>query len=192
MNKNLTFILVLLIVTALIMTTLLTTAIVCMVVSEDEHDAVESHEFLKESSKMKETEMMFEDSTYYKVTSEERELLAKLVHCEASICNMNCKYAVVSVVFNRLDSGKWGDTLTSVIYYKNAFTPATNGKIDKTTPSKSDYDAVDYVVANGPTVPTYVRYFRTDHDFNWNGYKNYTVIDNVYFGYLDNWQKGAW
>ena len=47
---------------------------------------------------------------YYIVTEEERYLLAKLVHSEASICSEECQRAVVSVVFNRLESGKWKKT----------------------------------------------------------------------------------
>ena len=44
----------------------------------------------------------------------------------------------------------------------------------------------DYVIQNGSTLPFYVRYFRADKDHSWTGYKNYTVIDNVYFGYFEN------
>lgn len=129
---------------------------------------------------------------YYDITEEERQLLARLVHCEASICGNECKYDVISVVFNRLEAGKWGNTLEEVIYYKNAFTPVSSGKLEQTTPTKADYAAVDYVVENGPTLPTYVRYFRTDYDFNWEGYQNYKVVDNVHFGYFEDWQRGAW
>lgn len=132
------------------------------------------------------------------ITAEEREMLARLVFLESSICSDDCQRAVASVVFNRLDSGRWrkdvnkdGEiTLYDIIYYPNAFTPA--GKIATTTPNQAAYDAVDYVLAHGITVPTYVRYFRTDYDFNWEGYENYTVIDNVYFGYFTDWENGAW
>lgn len=140
------------------------------------------------------------DYNYYEVTPEERHLLAKLAHSEGSICSEECQKDIVSVVFNRLESGKWrkdmnGDnkiTIYDIIYYPNAFTPATNGAIDRWEPTSKDYSAVDYVIKNGPTVPTEVRYFRTDYDFNWDSYENYKVIDNVYFGYFVDWQKGAW
>ena len=132
------------------------------------------------------------------ITVEEREMLARLVFLESSICSDDCQRAVASVVFNRLDSGRWrkdvnkdGEiTLYDIIYYPNAFTPA--GKIATTTPNQAAYDAVDYVLENGVTVPTYVRYFRTSYDFSWEGYENYTVIDNVYFGYFTDWENGAW
>lgn len=138
--------------------------------------------------------------TYYSVTPEERYLLAKLVHSEASIFSHECKVAVASVVFNRLNSGKWTKdvnndgliTIYDIIYYPNAFTPAVTGAIDKWEPTIEDYEAVDYVLTYGSMLPTEVRYFRTDYDFKWEHYKNYIVIDNVYFGYFENWQQGEW
>ena len=141
-----------------------------------------------------------EKNNYYDITSEERYLLAKLAHAEGSICSQECQEAIISVVFNRLESGKWKKdmnnddkiTIYDIIYYPNAFTPATNGAIDKWEPTAKDYAAVDAVVENGPTVPTYVRYFRASYDFSWEGYKNYMSLDNVYFGYFENWKQGAW
>ena len=137
---------------------------------------------------------------YYIVTAEERDMLATLVYLESSICSEDCQRAVASVIFNRLDSGRWkkdvnkdGEiTLYDIVYYPNAFSPAylIEDYKDKTT--QECYDAVDYVIQNGPTVPTYVRYFRTKYHFKWDGYKGYCDMDNVYFGYMIDWQKGAW
>lgn len=137
---------------------------------------------------------------YYIVTAEEREMLATLVYLESSICSEDCQRAVASVIFNRLDSGRWKKdvnkdskiTLYDIVYYPNAFSPAylIEDYKDKTT--QECYDAVDYVIQNGPTVPTYVRYFRTNYHFKWDGYKGYCDMDNVYFGYMIDWQKGAW
>lgn len=137
---------------------------------------------------------------YYIVTADEREMLATLVYLESSICSEDCQRAVASVIFNRLDSGKWKKdvnkdskiTLYDIVYYPNAFSPAylIEDYKDKTT--QECYDAVDYVIQNGPTVPTYVRYFRTNYHFKWDGYKGYCDMDNVYFGYMIDWQKGAW
>lgn len=137
---------------------------------------------------------------YYNITEEERDLLAKLVFLEASVCSDECKRDVISVVFNRLDSNKWkkdmnGDnviTISDIVYYPNAFTPVLYGMIDTCIPDNDCYSAVDYVVLNGPTVPTYVRYFRDNYDFDWAGYENYKSVDDVYFGFFTNWQKGEW
>lgn len=137
---------------------------------------------------------------YYKITPEERELLAKIVTLESSICSLECQKDVCSVIFNRLESNKWRKdmnednqiTLYDIIYYPNAFSPVLFGKMDDCKPCQSAYEAVDYVIENGPTVPTYVRYFRASYDFNWEGYKNYKTLDNVYFGYFSDWKNGAW
>ena len=140
------------------------------------------------------------NNKYYEVTEDEREMLAKIVTLESSTCSQECQKDVCSVIFNRLDSGKWKKdmnndnqiTLYDIIYYPNAFSPVLYGKMDDCIPCDSAYESVDYVIENGPTVPTYVRYFRASHDFNWKEYTNYKIIDNVYFGYFINWQEGVW
>lgn len=137
---------------------------------------------------------------YYTVSEEEREMLAKITYLEAGICGLECQKGIVSVIFNRLESGHWrkdmnGDgevTLYDIIYYPNAFTPAKPDKMAAATPSQSCYDAVDYVLQNGPTMPPQVRYFRASYHFKWNNYIPYCDMDNVYFGYLANWKIGEW
>lgn len=134
----------------------------------------------------------------YHITSEERDMLASLCTLEAGNCSMECKRAVVSVIFNRLQSRKWrkdvnGDgkiTLYDIVYYKNAFSPTS--RIVNTIGTKESYEAVDYVTRYGSTLPPEVRYFRDSYDFSWKNYKNYTIIDNIYFGYFENWRQGVW
>ena len=133
-----------------------------------------------------------EPAVYYSVTAEERELLAKLVYCEANTESVECQKAIVSVVFNQLESGKWGDTLEEVIYYGNNYSPVVFGLLDTAEPTATNYEAVDSVLENGPTLPTYVRYFRADYHHKWKGYKGYKTIDNVYFGYFEDWENGVW
>ena len=60
-------------------------------------------------------------------------------------------------------------TLYDIVYYPNAFTPAYRIEDYKDKTPQKCYDAVDYVIQNGPTVPTYVRYFRTNYHFNVDG-----------------------
>lgn len=133
-----------------------------------------------------------EKQMYYSVTTEERLLIAQLVYREANTESLECQKAIVSVLFNRLACGKWGDTIEEVIYYKNAFTPATMGLLEGVEPTKTNYEAVDYVLENGPTLPTYVRYFRANYHHTWSGYEGYIAIDHTYFGYFTDWQNGAW
>lgn len=123
------------------------------------------------------------EPTYiYNITSEEREMLARLVYCEANIESAECQRAVVSVVINRWYSGKWGHTLGEVVYSPYQFTPAN--LLYKTTPTEQNYAAVDFVLKNGCTLPSYVLYFRADYDFGWEGYKPYVKIDSTCFGYF--------
>lgn len=141
-----------------------------------------------------------EQSTYYNVTAEERDMLATLCYLEAGGCSQECQRLVISVVFNRLDSGRWKKdvnndgkiTLYDIVYYPNAFSPAKLISKYHSKTTQSCYDAVDYIIENGPACPNYVRYFRADHDFDWDNYRSYTSIDNTYFGYLETWEQGAW
>ena len=118
----------------------------------------------------------------YHITSAEREMLARLVYREANVESIECQKAVVSVVINRLHSGDWGNTLKHVIDAPNQFSPAD--LLWQTTPTEKNYQAVDEVLKDGVTLPSYVLYFRADYHFNWNGYKPYTQIDKTFFGYM--------
>ena len=144
-----------------------------------------------------------EKSAHYTVTSAERELLAKIVYLESSVCSLDTQKDVCSVVFNRLESGKWEKdmnsdgkiTLYDIVYYPCAFSPVLEGKMDSCVPDANAYKAVDYVIKNGPTIPTYVRYFRSDRHFTeWydEGYIGYHDRDNMYFGYFEGWEQGQW
>ena len=123
----------------------------------------------------------------YEITSVEREMLARLVYQGANIESLACQKAIASVVINRWKSGYWGDSLTDVVYAKGQFTPAY--LLPETTPTETNYQAVDEVLKNGVTLPSYVMYFRANYHFNWNGYKPYTSIDHTYFGYMEKDKK---
>jgi spore germination cell wall hydrolase CwlJ-like protein len=128
-------------------------------------------------------EIIKEPTYAYNITSAEREMLARLVYLEANTESLECQMAVISVVINRWQDGMWGDTLEEVVYYPYQFTPSS--LIHKTTPTELNYTAVDLVLQNGCTLEPYVMYFRANHHFDWQGYKPYTQIDRVCFGYFD-------
>ena len=125
------------------------------------------------------------DPTYkYNISPVERETLARLVYLEANTESIECQRAVASVVINRWQDGMWGNTITSVIYYPYQFSPS--GLIHKTTPTETNYAAVDQVLKNGPSLPSHVMYFRSGHGFSktWDGYAESAQIGDVYFGYF--------
>lgn len=115
----------------------------------------------------------------------ERDLLAKLVYLEAGTCGQDCQRAIVSVVLNQLEAGYWGDSIEKVIYHDGNYSVAHLLE-ECERPPQNCYDAVDYVLTHGRTLPAEVRYFRADYDHSWEGYENYAVYDNVYFGYFIN------
>ena len=130
-----------------------------------------------------EVEVEKEPTYVYQISSEEREMLARLVYLESNIESIECQKAIASVVINRWQHGDFGDTLADVIYAPGQFSPAS--KIEYTTPNNTNYEAVDYVLKNGCTLPAYVLFFRSRQHFEWDGYVPYQIIDHTYFGYLE-------
>jgi hypothetical protein len=92
--------------------------------------------------------------------------------------------AVASVVINRWLDGRWGSTIANVIYSPYQFSPA--GLIHKTTPTETNYVAVDHILKSGSILPKYCLFFRSGHCFSdvWSGYARYAKIDSIYFGYF--------
>jgi spore germination cell wall hydrolase CwlJ-like protein len=144
---------------------------------------IEIKEVIKEIEKEIIIEVEKPSIYVYNVTSMEREMLARLVYLEANTESLECQMGIVSVVINRWQDGRWGDTLEEVIYSPYQFTPAN--LLYKTRPMELNYTAVDLVLQNGCTLPSYCMYFRTDHHFDWEGYKPYTQIDYTCFGYFE-------
>lgn len=133
----------------------------------------------------------------YLLTDENLVLLAKTIFLEAGIESYECKEAVASVIINRLNTGRWGETLHDVIYAPSQFAVAKN--IEKTVPyscpeapyyekskefiSRWDdcFAAAEYVLVHGSTLPANVLYFRANYYFDWA--TPYTQIDHTYFSY---------
>lgn len=158
---------------------LIIVVIICITTTELEPDQIDNNTQLYQ--------IELEPDYKYNITAEEREMLAGLVFTEANTESLECQKAVISVVINRWQNGYWGDTLRDVIYAKNQFAAAH--KIFLVTPTANNYEAVDYVLKNGCTLPEYVLYFRANYHFKWNGYIPYTAIDHTYFGYIDKDKK---
>ena len=147
---------------------------------------IETVEIIKEVEveKIVEVEIEKEPTYKYNISSVEREMLARLVYLEANTESLECQRAVASVVVNRWLDGRWGSTIASVIYSPYQFSPA--GLIHKTTPTETNYVAVDHILKSGSILPKYCLYFRSEHCFSdvWEGYARYAQIDDMYFGYF--------
>ncbi|MEG1848200.1 MAG: cell wall hydrolase [Lachnospiraceae bacterium] len=62
----------------------------------------------------------------------EEALLAALIQCEAGGESFEGQLAVGAVVLNRMRSGAYPNSMQGVIYASGQFTPAMNGKVDRT------------------------------------------------------------
>ena len=147
---------------------------------------IETVEIVKEVEveKIIEVEVEKEPTYKYNLSSVEREMLARLVYLEANTESLECQMAVASVVINRWLDGRWGNTIAGVIYSPYQFSPA--GLIHKTTPTETNYVAVDHILKSDSILPKYCMYFRSEYCFSnvWEGYARYAKIDDMYFGYF--------
>ena len=97
---------------------------------------------------------------------EKEELLAALIFCEAGNQPYAGKVAVGAVVMNRVESGRFPNTIKEVIYQRGQFTPAMTGKLERVisggrVPS-SCYDAARDAL-NGETTVGDALFFNTGH-----------------------------
>ncbi len=113
-----------------------------------------------------------------KVSQKDIRNIAALVYLEAGSCSVRCQRAIASVVFNRMM--RYHKTASQVIYEKGVFT--VSGRVARTKPSQSCYDAVNYVLNHGTTLPLRVTAFRNGHYHSFG--KHYCKIDGVYFSYV--------
>ena len=75
------------------------------------------------------------------LSEEEFDLLCRLVSAESKGESFEGKIAVANVVLNRVNSPKWEDTITEVIYTPNQFQPVSNGAINQ-EPTEESVEAV--------------------------------------------------
>jgi N-acetylmuramoyl-L-alanine amidase len=82
------------------------------------------------------------------ISSEERDLLERLVEAEAGGEPYEGKLAVATVVMNRVNSSKFPNTVRGVIYQKNQFSPVANRGLNRKASAETK-KAVRKVVDKG-------------------------------------------
>lgn len=93
------------------------------------------------------------------ITEQEKILLEKLVEAEAGDEPYIGKVAVVNVVFNRLASSYYPNSITEVIFQPHQFTPAHQGKLKYITPSPASIKAVEEALNGKRVVPKETLFF---------------------------------
>lgn len=84
------------------------------------------------------------------ITDDEIEMLARLLFLEAGNQQIEGQRAVIEVIFNRLLSDEFPNTLNEVVYAKNQFSPAH--LISSTTPTEEQYEVIQIVLTDTETV----------------------------------------
>lgn len=122
--------------------------------------------------------------SYLSVTDEEIYALACLIWLEGRGESIECQEAIASVVVNRYTSGlKNYSSIIDVIYEPEQFSPAP--LIKDTRPDQIQLDVATKIVTQGPTIPEYVTYFRSNYYHDWGDLIAYTYIDHTYFSYSE-------
>lgn len=62
--------------------------------------------------------------------------LSRIIYCESGNQSLEGKIAVGNVVLNRVASTQFPNTVYNVIFQRNQFTPASNGRIQRTPPAE--------------------------------------------------------
>lgn len=103
-----------------------------------------------------------EDTRYPEIelTAEERNLLARVVWAEARGESFEGQQAVAEVVFNRMMSENFPDTLHDVIYGEGQFRSVS--VLEKAEPYQTQYDAIESALYGPYILPTEVYYFATE------------------------------
>lgn len=83
----------------------------------------------------------------YHLTEEEREVLCRIVEAEAGSEDEDGRLLVANVVLNRVNSDKFPDTVTEVVFQRergvSQFSPAYSGRYDRVTVSEKTAAAVE-------------------------------------------------
>lgn len=88
---------------------------------------------------------------------QDRELLARVLWVEARGESLEGQQAVAEVVFNRMISQQFSDTLRDVIYGKEQFRSVPH--LDEAEPGQAQYQAIDRALYGKSILPTSVLYF---------------------------------
>lgn len=114
------------------------------------------------------------------ITQDEIDLVAKILYLEAGNQSMTGQRAVVEVIFNRVMSDKFPNTISDVIYQKNPTQFSTASRANEAKPTETQYQAIEETLnATEPILNKEVLFFSTKS--NWR--TTYEQIGDHYFCY---------
>ena len=138
-------------------------------------------EQFKHDADIKFEEWQEENEYLIEITDEEVALVARVIMSEASVLDRDAKLMVGATIVNRVRSGRFGNTVTEVVNYPNAYSTQDNGD-----PTSECYEVAEEVLKN-EIFPLDLYYFRANkpHSF---GYE-YAHIGNTYFSTETNYGR---
>lgn len=116
------------------------------------------------------------------LTTEEYEMLARLVTAEGEDQGMDAQYMIACVVMNRVHSELFPDSVEEVIWQKKPieqFSSMWDGRFERCQATAECYQAVDYLVKHGNSLPDDVFYFTSDGYLP--GTEPYVQVNQMYF-----------
>lgn len=116
------------------------------------------------------------------LTWQEQQLLAKVIWVEARGESLEGQQAVAEVIFNRMVSEDFPNTLAEVVYAEGQF-PSVS-LLDSAIPSQMQYEAFDNALTRTPILPMDVVYFATTPKTN----SVWGQIGGHVFCYPDNYE----
>ena len=93
------------------------------------------------------------------LTAEERQLLASVIWVEARGESAEGQQAIAEIIFNRMISEQFGDSLKDVVYSAGQFHSVPF--LEDAEPCQAQYDAIDRALCGPNILPTDVFYFST-------------------------------
>lgn len=80
-------------------------------------------------------------------TEEDYQVMLKIVEAEAGDCGLRGKVLVANVIINRVQSERFPNTITEVVYQRNKhtaqFSPVSNGSINRVTVTQETIESVE-------------------------------------------------
>ena len=81
------------------------------------------------------------------ISSEDYQVLLRIVQAEAGVCDEKGKILVANVVLNRVKSSQFPDTVKKVVYAPSQFSPVSNGSINSVKVTEETMQCVDRALA---------------------------------------------
>lgn len=98
---------------------------------------------------------------------EEEYMLAKIAMAEAESEGVEGKALVILVVLNRVESGRFPNSISEVIFQKGQFSPVGNGRYERVEPDQECYEALDLIQMENWDESQGALYFESKSTSDW-------------------------